>query len=509
METDANALRPGTRLEADVCIVGAGPAGLALAGALAGSGLRVCVLESGGRAPRVAAQALCEAEAAAGYGDLRAMRHRQIGGTAHLWNTQARGKTWAKYAPLEAVDFEARAPLALPGWPFGREELVPSYERAQALCGLGGFDYGPGPSASAGCAPLPLRGALESGVYQLGASDAFVARAAARVAGAPDVELVAGATACGLEAAPAGARVASVQARRLDGAPLAVRARRVVLAAGAIENARLLLLAEGARPRAGFDPYGQAGRGFMEHPRDASLRLRPARAGLFAEARFYDLHEAGGALRIGRLALRADALRAEGLPNASVSLLVPGRGVRGRLRALLARARLAPGDGAGVPTSPLGWSARAAEGARFDAFHLLLHLEQLPHPENRVALGTSRDALGVPRVRVAWRWREEEEARLERVRALVAGALRESGLGEVSRTRAGPPDPRAHHHAGTTRMSADPRDGVVDAQGRVHGVENLYVAGASVFPTAGFANPTLTIVALALRLAQHLRGRAS
>jgi choline dehydrogenase-like flavoprotein len=113
----------------------------------------------------------------------------------------------------------------------------------------------------------------------------------------------------------------------------------------------------------------------------------------------------------------------------------------------------------------------------------------------------------VPQARLHWRWRREEHADLGRLRALLASALEATGLGQVHVRRELTPDPNAHHHAGTTRMHVDPRWGVVDGNGRVHDADNVYVTGASVLPSAGFANPTLTIVALALRLADHLKRR--
>jgi choline dehydrogenase-like flavoprotein len=137
---------------------------------------------------------------------------------------------------------------------------------------------------------------------------------------------------------------------------------------------------------------------------------------------------------------------------------------------------------------------------------MLINIEQRPNPENRVVLARDRDALGVPSVAVHWRWRDEEQAELERLRQALCRWVEASGIGRVE-VEAGRPDPNAHHHAGTTRMHTDPRFGVADADARVHGTENLYVTGASVFPTAGFANPTLTIVATALRLADHLKQR--
>jgi choline dehydrogenase-like flavoprotein len=138
----------------------------------------------------------------------------------------------------------------------------------------------------------------------------------------------------------------------------------------------------------------------------------------------------------------------------------------------------------------------------FDGFTILLNLEQTPSPENRIALGPRRDTFGLPLSELHWRWHPADHARLTRLRAVVARELAE--LGRIESATGAFPDPNAHHHAGTTRMHADSAHGVVDADCRVHGVDNLFVAGASVFPTAGFVNPVLTIVALAARLADHL-----
>jgi len=125
----------------------------------------------------------------------------------------------------------------------------------------------------------------------------------------------------------------------------------------------------------------------------------------------------------------------------------------------------------------------------------------------RSLLADERDALGVPRAQLHWTWSDTEQAEWERTRSLISAEIETAGLGAVERTGSTRPDPNAHHHAGTTRMADHPDWGVVDRDGRVHGTDNLYITGASVFPTAGFANPTLTIVALAVRLAEHLRKR--
>jgi choline dehydrogenase-like flavoprotein len=141
---------------------------------------------------------------------------------------------------------------------------------------------------------------------------------------------------------------------------------------------------------------------------------------------------------------------------------------------------------------------------RSRAYRVTINLEQAPDRNNRVTLSSRKDRFDQPLPRLDWRWNPIDESSRGGVRALIRESLESAGFGRVVSTEQARPDPNAHHHAGTTRMSRDPADGVVDQSCRLHGMENLYLAGASVFPTAGFANPTLTILALALRLADHL-----
>jgi choline dehydrogenase-like flavoprotein len=498
MELDARTL-DGAELDAEVCVVGAGPAGLVLARELAARRRRVVVLESGGRNPDASAQALAEGttsgDACAGPA---ATRIRRAGGTAHAWNTRVEDEAGAKYVPLDAPDLEARAWWPLSGWPLDRGQLDPYYARAQALCGLGrcayrGEDWA---TTERPCLPLSPDGPLTTGVYQLGPARLFTGVYLEDVRAASGVLLCLGATAVALELDAGGRSVAAVRAaggRR----GLRVRAARFVLAAGGIENARLLLLAQ--RQHGVADASGLLGRGFMEHPRDLSLRLVPTDPGLVDRCRFYDVHRAAGTVVLGRLALTDEARRRLQLPAMSITLLPRPREWRRRAaRWLRARVR---GD---RPPEREGWAARPHPSRRFGALDLLIHLEQAPDPDNRVALGSGHDRFGLPQPDVHWRWRPRDQHNLARVHALVAEECRRQGLGEVAVAADGLPDPNAHHHMGTTRMHDDPRRGVVDAHGRVHALANLHVAGSSLFPTGGFANPTLTIVALALRLADHL-----
>lgn len=155
----------------------------------------------------------------------------------------------------------------------------------------------------------------------------------------------------------------------------------------------------------------------------------------------------------------------------------------------------------------------ALEDSAFGVYALYVRAEQAPNPLSRVTLAAERDALGVPRARLEWRLEELDQRSVERTVALFGETLGRTGIGRVFSRPA--TDRRfldrvggGYHHMGTTRMGVDTRSSVVDRQCRVHGVDNLYVAGSSVFATSGYANPTLTIVALAPRLADHLAGKA-
>jgi choline dehydrogenase-like flavoprotein len=195
------------------------------------------------------------------------------------------------------------------------------------------------------------------------------------------------------------------------------------------------------------------------------------------------------------------------------------RGFSGRLgtvlpgiRYIIATApRLAVAQRSWRPAIEAGWSAIPKARECFDHFELQQQVELAPDSSNRVSLSrTAKDALGLPLTEFHWRWTELDRDSQRRSARAYADALIRAGLGTVDL----PDEPivqgpaGAFHPMGTTRMHNDPRRGVTDANARVHGVRNLYVAGSSLFPTGGYANPTLTIVALAIRLGNHLAATA-
>jgi len=475
--------------DADVCIVGAGPAGFSAALALGEAGRTVLVLESGALSFSAAAQDLNDGDhEGEPYVGLFPSRHRQVGGTVNIWDVPVHGQTGARYVPLSERD--------LADWPVDWDELEPYYLEAQALCGLGPFEYGASFWATADRRPLDLTGtALTSGVYQFGLATRFTQELPRRLHELGVITLVPETTVVGLTTGGDRRHPTRVNAVGEDGRSFTIRPKAVILACGAVENARLLLLA-------GFGSESPwLGRGFMEHARDFSLSMTPDSPDLIAAASFYDLHESeDGHLIGGRLALTDEGLDSYRLPNASMTLYPRpriDRSLPGRLLRSIRGSRA-------VGASRYGWSAKPADGSMFADFKVILNVEQRPHRANRIVLSDRTDRFGNRLPRLVLNWSQEEQAQFDRLRAIIGDSLRSARLGQLRGAEGRRPDLSAHHHAGTTRMAVSPENGVVDREGRLFQRENLYVAGASVFPTAGFANPTLTIVAMATRLARHI-----
>jgi choline dehydrogenase-like flavoprotein len=544
MLVDARSISDGALLEADVCIVGAGPAGLAVASELDRPGASIVVLAGSDEAPG--------GEVSGGpYPPLAESHAGGAGGTAALWDAElARDQFGARYAPLAPIDFEKRAGTVLGSWPFGRDALDPFYARAHELCGSGPFDYDPA-AAQDSPATVPFAGdGIATGIFRFGLAEAFTSEQSARLAGSDGVRVLTEAAVTRIQTSDDGREVTEVEASPVPGRTFRIRARAHVLAAGGVENPRLLLLSGVANEN------DLVGRCFMDHP-TLRCRLELDRA---AEPNlgFYDVRLVADQPVLGHLALPEETLREAGLLNSGF-FVVPerDRSVRAAAAATsLARAvrdrrlppqplRTAGAVAVGLdsvafaahrrvarripplaatlrvwPRSRLldtlglgaisGWSTHRNRARAYDLYHVI---EQAPDPERRVTLGSSRDRFGLLVAHLHWFVGARELDSAERTQELLRDALATRGLGRLRTARelapgedlAAAAHPSVHHHLGTTRMHADARRGVVDPDGRVHGLANLFVAGGSVFPTSGFVNPTLTIVALALRLGAYVR----
>lgn len=502
-------------------VVGGGAAGLALALRLEELGRPVVLLESGGDArddAATAAAAPLNEGSVVGlpYRGLVDGRQRSLGGATQLWHGQC--------TRLREGDLAERAWLPHSGWPLDLADLEPWYRDAEEWFGLSGRGYDDSRWAEhRRLSPLPWSADRLLGDFaEYTAVPHLGDRFRRRLQTSTGVSTLVQATAVGVRVAEG--RVQGVELRDPAGRELFLAAGQVVLAAGAVETARLLMLSD---PEGVGLGTGRAltGRYLQDHPIVPLLEVQPLRRSwlqdrtshLFArDARIWP-----------KVRLAPQAQEREGLVAANAVLVhevdEPELDAVRRLAAAL-RDRRRPADLRGDlalaaravgPTVRTGWrrwarglaSGRPANRTRLDVW-----LEQVPDPDSRVTLSDTRDAHGLPLPRVDWRV-SDTEVRTSRVMAAwVADDLRRHGLAEVRELpgmtddaawRASVTD--AFHPAGTTRMSTDPAAGVVDTDLRVHGVHGLYVASSSVFPIAGYANPTLTIVALALRLADHLR----
>ena len=516
MIVDARSVPSGTTLDTEVCIVGAGAAGITLARAFIGAPFRVVVLESGGMDLDLPTQELYEGESVgAPIVPLTASRLRYFGGTTNHWGGYC--------LPLDLIDFEPRDDFPYHGWPFPKSHLDPWYARAQDVCRLGRYDYKPsGWGIPASKIPAPFAGPtfqtklLQENPVRFGPFYAPELRRAARVT------IYLHANAFHFDAGDPDAEVKALTVKTLSGDNFTVRARIYVLAVGGIENARILL----ASGRDGGNGLGNqhdlVGRFFMLHPVYTLGTLVPANPYMNV-----DFLTKGawvpGKFRIDPfIGLSASSMRELHLPNIMIDPWFKFAPVAGAVDALQ---RLTHGEGpGGSRLDDLSKVVRNFEGVTDFAVRKLLFgegmpiaaiklfgaSEQQPNPLSRVTLGPKRDSLGMPEVMVDWQLVPEDRTKAADTVRLLGAEIGRTGFGrlrsEFGKDDAWPADFRGNEHQmGTTRMHRDPTLGVVDENCRLHAVSNLYVAGSSVFPTGGASNPTLTIVALALRLADHIK----
>ncbi|MCP4872769.1 MAG: GMC family oxidoreductase [Proteobacteria bacterium] len=503
MLIDTSTLSDGQSLDADVCIVGGGAAGISIARALANTALKVVLLEGGGFAPTERSQELYDGEMATIYreGTSRAgydrtyvgrSRLRYFGGTTNHWNG------WCR--PLEPSDFATRDWVPRSGWPVTRELMDPWYAKARELVEIPEFEedhgYGRKPDRRQVC--LADNADIVTRLFHWSPPTRFGKRWRQPVVDAPNVRLILEANVLRLAGTEGRDAVTHAEVQIEDGPRIQVRAKRFVVSCGGIENARLLLLSE-----LGGD---NVGRFFMEHPHVSHVgqivildqQGTKGLTDLYFAAR---KDKRAGGRSMGVFAT-SDAFQKE---HQSLAFCLQLRDRKKEKLNKVGKALLEVGptvrdlgtDVEGHPKTPYGG-------------RLFARGEQVPNPDSRVTLTDETDRLGLRKARLAWQLGDQDLQSIHTSMEAFARHFGSTGIGRV-RIKLKSPDewPKTRggdHHLGTTRMAADPTQGVVDAHCKVHGIDNLYMAGSSVFATSGFANPTFTITALALRLADHLKG---
>jgi choline dehydrogenase-like flavoprotein len=517
MFMEAHDLADRNAVQADLCVVGAGAAGIAIALQFADTPLRVVVLESGGLVAERRGRAIYQV--VADFKRRLSVDHSRMayfGGNTNHWQGNCR--------PLDEGDFEPLDWIRYSGWPIRRHDLLPYYERAQAVCGLGnfrGYDLDVC-RPHLNHQPLDVEPAtLTNKVVHACPVLSFAELHGQRLAAARNVRILLHANGLRLKANAGRDQVSAVEIIGADGRRTHIEASAFVLAAGGVENARLLLCSSEVSRNGLANDHDLVGRFFMEH---WYLDIGLDSWGEARDLDFYCTQPVGGARVWGQLVLADEVRRHQRAAGLSLwfvrtPLAAPGLDSARRITAFLrGRARLAqpltdiqlvlsdPGMVVGRALGKL--RRRGRPGTPRGEYALRVQLEQTPDPENRIRLSSERDRFGQPRAELVLRLTDEDRRGHGGALRIAADALGMNGR-RLARQMHLMLGAGRHgffwHHMGSTRMHADPAQGVVDRNCRVHGVSNLFIAGSSVFPTGGTAAPTLTIVALALRLADHIR----
>ncbi|MDZ8095035.1 MAG: GMC family oxidoreductase [Nostoc sp. DedQUE05] len=535
-------------INTEVCIVGAGPAGITLARELIGQDFRVCLLESGDLEFNQETASLGEGETVGDpFPPLQDMRHRQFGGMANVWNIEInKNQLGLRHVPLDAIDFEKRDWVRYSGWPFSKSHLNPFYERAQAVCKLGSFAYEAEAWENAQSPRIHFTSdRVTTSMFQFGPRDIFTNEYRHQIKQSPNITTFLNANVVEIEADETTQTVKRVQVACLSGNKFWVVAKVFILAAGGIENARLLLLSNKIQKNGLGNQHDLVGRFFMDHPFIRCGMLVPQNRKIFNSMALYDLRRVNHVTVMGKFALTEQVMRRDKLLNMTALLYPRDERYRSAAKASAkilfssVRQRQLPKNIfqhlQNVITniddlvahwykynfkkeylfpdlSHGGWSEREGNEQKYTKFEVLSQTEQTPNPNNRVTLSNQLDKLGCPQAKLINYWSEIDICSVKRSQLVFAQEFASAGLGELQIELDGDRPVASlstHHNMGTTRMHHDSKQGVVDANCQVHGISNLFMAGSSVFPTGGYANPTLTIIALAIRLADHLKAELS
>ncbi len=508
MHIDARALPDHTLIEGDLCIIGAGAAGISMALEWMNTPYKVILLEGGGFEYEQAMQNLYKGKTTGQrYYALDSARLHYFGGTTGHWSGYC--------APFDTIDFEERDWIPHSGWPIKREDLDPFYSRAQPLLDLGPYHYDLAywQQQDAGLKSLPFDPAVVTNkMWQFSPPTRFGKKYKDTIVNAPNIHLYTYANVTQIAANEPVTQVTEVTVKNLAGKQHTVRAKYFVMACCSIQNARMLLASNQQVPNGLGNDHDLVGRYFMEHVEIKSAEL------WLTQPEFLKLYamDFGKTRYRAEIAISAETQQKHKILNGTASLL-PLEIARQqqpmidiwtgnqdqRQRNL---AKLADNEN----------KVNAKNGYR--SYELFTRIEQAPNPNSRVTLDTETDALGVRRAMLHWELTPLEKRSIRTIYEIIGQQL---GIASKGRVRLmdylqDENDNRwpeftggGWHHMGTTRMSADPKQGVVDANCKIHSLQNLYVAGAACYATAAAPNPTLTVVALTLRLSDHLKKLAA
>ncbi len=504
---------------ADACIVGAGAAGIVLAAELVRHGKRLLLLESGGSAIEPAAQALNEfVYSGQPHQGANIGRFRALGGTTTVWGGQV--------LELDEQDFTARPWVPGSGWPFAKQELSSYYQRALESEGLANVCQNDQELWRQMKIHAPQLGEDFLPYFTRWCPEPNFARLYRKTFDSPGVCVVLHATATAMLLTEDGSRVRGIRCKTLAGREHTFSATQYVLSLGTIESVRFLLQPLPGEQTPAWNQSGLLGCHFHSHIDLNAARV--AENGAVKLQRWFSNAYLGGYKYHPKFRLALSRQRQEKILSVagSITCINPAETELRRIKSLarnLVRRRASGATREDLPRTlrqlptmlRLGYSYRVHRRAAWpknSAFWLRTHCEQEPLSRSRITLSDDRDATGLYRAHLDWRISPLEWKTIRHFTDHVKSTFADLGVAGII------PQPElaleegfrdvvvddSHHHMGGTRMATNPAEGVVDPDLRLHGIDNAYVCSASVFPTSGFSNPTHTLIALAIRLADHL-----
>lgn len=544
MFIDSRKLPPNEVIQSEVCIIGAGPAGITLAKEFIDKNFKVCLLESGDLEYDEETASLGDGESEGDpFSPLRDMRLRQFGGNSSTWNVVLhQGRIGVRYVDLDTIDFEKRDWVPYSGWPITKNDLIPYYVRAHKFCQLGAYDYTTHEWESDQTPIVKLdEDKVATTMFRFGPSNIYAGEYRREIDESSNITTYTNANVVKIESDENAKNIERVHVACLTGNKFTVEARQFILAAGGLENPRLMLLSNSVQKTGLGNQNDVVGRYFMDHPLMHYLLLNLPDRKIFNTLGLYDKRRVNNETVMAKFVLAESEVRKSKLLGYTAMIYPRDHRFKSdtkksmkELLSNLKRGKL-PGNALThiknvafhlddivadfykynvrkevvKPNLAFGeWSLETGKEKRYSKIEVMSQTEQTPHPDNRVTLSTKPDKLGCPQVKLTNRWNEIDIQSVNASAKILAAEFSRAGLGNLEpQYKDGRMDVlmSTHHSIGTTRMNTDPKFGVVDADCKVHGISNLYVAGSSVFPTGGYANPTLTIIALSMRLADHIK----
>lgn len=505
MHIDTRKLEDHILIEGDICIVGAGAAGITIALEWIDTPFKVILLESGGFEYEAEIQELNSGKnTGQKYYPLQSTRLRFFGGTTGHWTGLC--------SPLDEIDFMERDFVPNSGWPISRKDLDPFYERAHKTLQLGPYNYELDfwKNDRPNLIPFPLdENVIRTKIWQINPSR-FGNVYKESIINAQNIHLYTYASVVNIAANGTVDTIGEVEVKNHTGTTHRVKAKHFILACGAIQNARLLLASNKQVPHGLGNDNDVVGRYFMEH-----LDIKAGELWLFDQFKT-DLYSWGPTK--AELAITETAQMKNKILNTTVAIrsLDVGKYVRPQIETWQdddPRKAMENTENRSLLSKLVRLKTKILKPTSFD---MDCNVEQSPNPNSRVTLDMEKDALGVPKPQLHWELSALDKFSVRKTLEIIGQQMGQAGLGRV-KLKALLQDEMdtsfpelvsgGFHHMGTTRMHKDPKQGVVDANCQVHGISNLFVAGSGCYPTCGAVNPTLTLVALSLRLSDYVKYR--